>query len=465
MSDAIDTIAGADLARQVDEIVFTEKQAEFAKAVFSGRYTRLLYGGAIRGGKTYCMLLLVLTLAKIYKGSRWAVVRKDLPTIKRNTIPSFERVAPDGFCGPINRTDWYVDCANGSRIIFFPETADRDPDLNRWKGLEVNGFALEECNEIQEKSFVKAIERAGSWICQHKQPPPLILATCNPSLSWVKRRWYDPWRKGTLQPPYHYLPARIDDNPHLPQSYRDSLATLKETDPAAYERFVLGNWESADEPDQLISYDWTLAARDVEFVDGKAVLGVDVARYGDDDTVLAHKKGNAILKLEYHHGLSLERTAAIVARRIVDIPVDARNVMIDAVGMGAGVVDILHAQRYRVTEVISGAKPIETRGETFKFNNLRSQMWWHTREQFRQGLVCLDFDDPRLREDLTAPRYTISGDKIVKVESKDDIKKRIGRSTDAADSVVYALSQGIHMTKVERFRRLAHGGRIPDKNC
>lgn len=459
MTTTVDTGGAVERGAHVDTIVFTAKQAEFAQAVFSGRYSYLLYGGAIRGGKTYAMLLLVLAFARMFPGSRWAVVRRDLPTIKRNTLPSFERIKPAGFCGEINRTDWYVDCANGSRIIFFPESAERDPQLNRWKGLEVNGFALEECNEISEAAFHKAIERTGSWQCEHQQPPPLILATCNPTLGWVKRRWYDPWTKGTIKPPWYYLPARVDDNPHLDRGYLASLENLRETDPAAYERFVKGNWESADEPDQLISYDWTLAARNVERVDGKAVLGVDIARYGDDDTVICHKHGNTITKLEYHHGLSLERVTALVRSRIVDIPVDARNVMIDAVGLGAGVVDNLRAQRFRVTEVISGAKPIEVRGDTFTFNNLRSQMWWHCREQLRLGLLCLDINDPRLREDLTAPRYTITGDRVVKVESKDQIKKRIGRSTDAADAVVYALSQSIYLAKVERFRRLAHGGR------
>ncbi len=141
--------------------------------------------------------------------------------------------------------------------------------------------------------------------------------------------------------------------------------------------------------------------------------------------------------------------------RIVDTPIDSRNVLIDAVGLGAGVVDNLRADGHHVTEVISGAKPIETRGDTFKFNNLRSQMWWHTREQLRLGQVCLDVDDPRLREDLTAPRYKVTGDRVVVVESKDQIKKRISRSTDAADAVVYALSQGIHMAKLARFRSLA----------
>jgi len=183
----------------LDAIEFTPKQTEFARAMLSGQYRYMLFGGAIRGGKTVCILMLILALARMYRGSRWAIVRKDLPTIKRNTIPSFEKIAPEGFVGSINRTDWYVDCANGSRIIFFPESAERDPELNRWRGLEVNGFALEECNEISEAAFHKAIERAGSWQCEHKQPAPLILATCNPTLGWVKQRWYDPWRKGTLK--------------------------------------------------------------------------------------------------------------------------------------------------------------------------------------------------------------------------------------------------------------------------
>lgn len=439
-----------------DAIELTPKQAEFARALLSGRFRYLLYGGAIRGGKTFCMLLLVLALARIYRGSRWAVVRKDLPTLKRNTIPSFEKISPDGFCGTINRTDWFVDCANGSRIIFFPESAASDPELNRWRGLEVNGFALEECNELREASFHKAIERAGSWICPDRQPAPVIMATCNPTLGWVKQRWYDPWQKQTLSAPWYYLPARVDDNPHLPTSYLESLETLRETDQAAYERFVKGNWESADDPDQLIIYDWALAAQDVEPLDGKAVLGVDVARYGDDDTVLASMRGNRVMSLERYHGLSLERTATVVRKKIIETPIDARNVNIDAVGIGAGVVDILRSQGFPVTEVISGAKAVETRGETFKFNNLRSQMWWVVRESLRKGELCFELDDPRLREDLTAPRYTITGDRTVVVESKDKIKARIGRSTDSGDAVVYACSGGLHSQRqLDRFRRLA----------
>ena len=60
------------------------KQQEFLDAVFSYKYSFIVFGGAIRGGKTYALLGLFILLCKIYPGSRWAIVRKDLPTIKKN---------------------------------------------------------------------------------------------------------------------------------------------------------------------------------------------------------------------------------------------------------------------------------------------------------------------------------------------------------------------------------------------
>lgn len=75
----------------------------------------------------------------------------------------------------------------------------------------------------------------------------------------------------------------------------------------------------------------------------------------------------------------------------------------------------------------------------FRYKNIRSQMWWEFREKVRSGRACLPWPLPkRLFEDLTAPHYEITGDKVIEVESKDDIKLRIGRSTDDGDAVVMA---------------------------
>jgi hypothetical protein len=93
MASILETLDFDESTEVTDEIEFTSKQTEFAEALLSGNYRYLLYGGAIRGGKTVCALLLCIILARMYKGSRWAIVRKDLPTIKRNTLPSFKRIA------------------------------------------------------------------------------------------------------------------------------------------------------------------------------------------------------------------------------------------------------------------------------------------------------------------------------------------------------------------------------------
>ena len=424
------------------KIELTKKQQQFAEAMLSGKYTDLLFGGAIRGGKSYVAIALVLLLCRMYPGSRWAIVRKDLPTLRRNTIPTFDKIAHP-FAGPIKRDEWISTCANGSQIVFFSESFDTDPDLNRWRGLELNGFLLEEGNELQRASFNKAIERAGSWSVPsgQQQPPPFILLTCNPSPNWIKQLFYDPWFAGTLKAPFFYLPASVVDNPHLDPAYVKSLENLKLTDLATYQRFVLGDWSQSDDPTQLIKFDWINASKNVDPIAGKKRLGVDVARYGDDDSCFCEVEGNRVVGLEYHHGLSIDRTAEYVQAKICNGPIDAGFVFVDVVGLGAGVADILQKEGYRVVQVISGAKADENPNSFFQFKNLRSQLWWELREKFRLGQICLDVDDTRLVEDLTAPRYSITSDKILMVESKDDIKKRIGRSTDAGDALVYAMAQ------------------------
>lgn len=224
------------------------KQIEFLEATFAGKHNFILYGGAIRGGKTFAGLGALILLCRKYPGSRWAVVRKDLPTLKRTTIPSFKKIVPTNFlkgkslASGYNQTDQIVTFENGSQIIFFPENYVEDKELNRWKGLEVNGFLLEEINELQEESFLKAIERAGSHIIpgSDEQPKPIILGTCNPSQNWVKLKVYNAWKEKRLPLEWLYIPSKISDNPFISEAYKASLKRLPRLQ---YEVFVNGNWD------------------------------------------------------------------------------------------------------------------------------------------------------------------------------------------------------------------------------
>jgi len=223
------------------QIVFEPfpKQIEFLEAIFSNNYNFIMYGGSIRGGKTFAGIGALLLLSKMYPNSKWCIVRDTLQTLKRTTIPSFNKICPQSFIKSYNQDTQTVHLTNGSQIIFMGENFADDKELNRFKGLEVNGFLLEEINELQQKTFYKCIERAGSQIID-KQPKPIILATCNPSNNWVKELIYNKWKLNDLPNNWLYIPSKITDNPFVPESYLESLKTLTTYE---YQVFVEGNWE------------------------------------------------------------------------------------------------------------------------------------------------------------------------------------------------------------------------------
>jgi len=159
--------------------------------------------------------------------------------IRTTTIPSFRKLEPSG---TVRQSPYEYHHPNGSVILFKSENFAQDKDLDWMKGLEVNGFLFEEINECQEQTFYKAFERAGSWIIPHstRQPKPTILATCNPTFGWVKKIVYDKWKNSTLPEKWLYIPAKITDNPHLPQDYIDNLKNMPTFE---YMVFVEGNWD------------------------------------------------------------------------------------------------------------------------------------------------------------------------------------------------------------------------------
>lgn len=234
-------IASPEIRKEVLFAPFP-KQIEFLEAVFSNKYNIIMYGGAIRGGKTFAGLGALLLLCKKYPKSRWAVVRNNLPSLKRNTIPSFNKICPRSFIRSYNQDTQTVTFNNESQILFFAENFDDDKDLNRWRGLEVSGFLLEEVNELNELSFNKAIERAGSHIIENK-PKAIIICTCNPASNWVKDKFYDAYEKSTLPANWLYIPAKIFDNPFIDEDYMNNLKTLPRLQ---YEMFVEGNWNVSE---------------------------------------------------------------------------------------------------------------------------------------------------------------------------------------------------------------------------
>lgn len=191
---------------------------------------------------------------------------------------------------------------------------------------------------------------------------------------------------------------------------------------------------------------WRDAGRPVLPVNERHVLGVDVADQGEDRTCIAFREGHIVHEIrKYHHADTMETVGHVKAA------MSARPgslAIVDSIGIGAGVLSRLREQKIRALGFVASgsAKGIKDRTNEFGFQNVRAAAWWRMRE-------LLDPSQPGgsnimlprseiLQADLTVPQWKVMSGGLIKVESKDDIRKRLGRSTDEGDSVVMSFWQG-----------------------
>lgn len=189
--------------------------------------------------------------------------------------------------------------------------------------------------------------------------------------------------------------------------------------------------------------EWDEAGRPGEF-EG---LGVDVGRGGDKSTLARRvrwlvdgKQRTVIAGLERNGAAD---TMAVAGRVAGILRAHGGTATVDVIGIGAGVVDRTREQGLSVIAFnASERSEAQDRTGEFGFVNRRSEGWWTLREWLdptHGEWLALPPDD-LLTGDLTAPKYRlVSGGKL-QVESKDDIRKRLGRSTDDGDAVMMALA-------------------------
>lgn len=223
------------------KVIATPKQKEAHKALQEN--TIVLFGGAIRGSKSHWGCMEIITLCFKYPRSRWLMCRESWANIKTKLLVTFtENFLNNGlnnYVENFNKDTFVLTFINGSQIVFMAESFDNDKELNKFRGLEINGAFIDEVNEIHEETFDKIIERSGSWF-HSPNCPTKILMSCNPTNNWVKERFYNKWKEGTLPKGIAYVPAKITDNPYVPQKYIESLKLLPVY---KYEVFVNGNWD------------------------------------------------------------------------------------------------------------------------------------------------------------------------------------------------------------------------------
>jgi hypothetical protein len=236
------------------------KQQEYIKEVllsstFQSNKRYFFYGGAIRGGKTTINIAALLCLCKMFPGSRWHVIRADMPVLYQTTIPSFEKFIPASKTTVYHRasSNYHIEFKKyDSKIFFRGENIAQDPTLDSFLGLESNGFFLEQVEELSVKMFEMAKQRAGSWIIPN-MPPPLILSTFNPTQTWIKEQIYEKYMNGTLPESYYYQSAMPSDNPYVTDEQWKSWDNLDEP---YKKQFIHGDWTDYLNRDSLWAYNF-----------------------------------------------------------------------------------------------------------------------------------------------------------------------------------------------------------------
>ena len=241
-----------------------------------------------------------------------------------------------------------------------------------------------------------------------------------------------------------FIPARVEDNPiYMEAGYRDTLAALPEP---LRTQLMLGSFDGSIEEDpwQVIPTRWVKLAQD-RWKKRKPrgqmdAVGVDPARGGKDRTVITPRWGNYVGAQVVLSGKSTPDGPTVAARAIA-VRRDEAIVNVDVVGIGASPYDSLMMLGIPARPLNgSAASHAFDRSGKLRMRNLRTELWWAVREALDpdHGQELAIPDDPELLSELCSARWSLilSG---VTVESKDEIIKRVGRSPDKAESLIYAV--------------------------
>ncbi len=237
-----------------------------------------------------------------------------------------------------------------------------------------------------------------TWQAKLKEIPYPKLITPQ----WVSDR-YKTWGEGSY--PYQ---VRVMGN--FPQQGEDTLI------PLLWIELAMERWEEQPEAEPI-------------------QLGVDVAAYGSDKTVIAIRKGCKVMELNVYSQKNTRETAGLVVNTAREI--GTAKIAVDEIGIGRGVVDSLEEEGYENVGVNVAERSIDPE----RFANKRAELWWNMRELLdpEKAPIALPPDDELLSE-LASVKYKLTARGAIQIESKDDMRKRLGHSPDRADAVVLAFA-------------------------
>jgi len=406
----------------------------------------VLYGGAKGGGKS--VFGCIWSYLKAYRIAQRYFPKKPehpLPVgfmgrkvgrdFKDTTLGTWKRFIP-AECYTI--TGKPAEIVIEDRVKILTGGLDRSEDVQKFNSAELEFFFIDQAEEttVDDISALRACLRLtiGGEPLEYKG-----LFTANPRQCWLKDEFLN-----NPTPGRRFVQALPGDNPLLPPSYIENLKDSFKHRPELLQAYLYGDWDSFEGSDQVIKDVWLRAAKECMAYEQvhKKYLVCDTARFGDDETVINLMDNAEIAKqviMPYcTHDMISGRLAVMSAQN------DNCTIVVESVGSdtGAAVVDDLRKMKKHVIEYTPQGRSVYPE----KFYNVRAEAWHKAATILSDGVfdrvrnipvVCKNMDT-KTRGQLCVPNYDYRGGKIL-IESKKQVKDRLGCSPDRADTYVIGL--------------------------
>jgi hypothetical protein len=418
---------------------YTDRQEEALTALSpSCNIETVLYGGAAGGGKTFLGCSWQINRRLKYPNTRGAIARAELKTLRRTTMATFWRIMNSmklvkDLHYTYNMSDHIIKFYNGSEILLVDLAySPSDEEYTKLGSLELTDYFVDEAAE----TIKKAIDILDSRVRYNLiKGIPKGLLSCNPTKGWLYSDFFDAERKGTLRDDRAFVKALPSDNEHLPQAYLEKLSRLPERD---RKRLKDGDWDYDESNDRLYYYDDLLRAFRNEILTGSSYITGDIAGLGEDKTIIGLWSGWSLVDVFVLEKKYPNEVADFIRALAKERNVRLANIVVDADGLGIGVVGILKCRSFN-----NGGRAVDN--ETYM--NMKAECYFKLGEKINANgiTVCTNKHKEEIIQQMEVVREAKVGtDKKKQVTSKDEIKKKHGYSPDFADMIMMRIYFDLH---------------------
>lgn len=460
------------------KVKLNRKQRQAFRILRDNETEELLYGGGAGGGKTRLGCLFGLYMSMNYEGIRGAFAREVVKDLKESTLLTFFEVCAEyGFRKDIDyvyHTDSHIEFVTTGSTIYLKELKyyPSDPNYDYLGSMEYTWGFIDEAQQITDKAKNIFLSRIRYKLDMYNLMPKLLMG-CNPAKGFLYSDFYRPSTTNALPKHRKFIQALPSDNPFLPHSYIEMLSKL---DKQTRERQLYGNWDYDDDPAVLCDYDAIVdmfsniikpTPKEQELIDKmkgydpsdsvyqsleaqlkllqKKYIVADIARFGDDRTVVSYWEGWKCKRIASYTKMplvpdmnrkELGSVAEIITEWRKDYGVGLSNTLVDEDGLGGGVKDYLGCRGF-----MANRAPIKQNGKTPNYANLKAQCGYYLADRVNGRMITVQTTNSKIREYLTEEMGYLKAwnrdkDAKIAIMPKDEIKKKLGRSPDFSDVLV-----------------------------